>query len=476
MYSLHDINVTGLPINEVLECEIESQIGEHSTLTLLAYADREDVIYELPDCQEVTVCLGKGKERRILFFGIVTNVQMSEQGQMKTVQIKAKSRSWLMDRTKYSRSFQNTKMTYRALAREVLDYYEDKDSENEKDQCDMICAGADQEIENLYIQYKETDWEFLKRVLSMTGLAVTPDSRQDKLKLYVGVPELAEAELSYHVLGIDKDMESYYLLKANGRDVRAADFTRYQIVSEQLLGMFETVSIQGKKLAVYSSRYIFKNQEMLGIYGLQSPEGLKQAASYPMHLIGVALTGKVVHVSGTKIQAVLEIDKSHAERAVYWFPFSTLSASPDGSGWYCMPEEGDDVRIYFPSKQEKEAVALSAVSNYDASQAGGEDRMSDPNSRYLRTKAGQELALAPDYIKLSCGEQAASVAIDTDGKVTIQAQTMVKAEAETSVTIHAEENLNIHVAEQFIAQSLDGGQIIFDSGNIYIRGTEVNFD
>lgn len=53
---------------------------------------------------------------------------------------------------------------------------------------------------------------------------------------------------------------------------------------------------------------------------------------------------------------------------------------------------------------------------------------------------------------------------------------MVKIEAETSVSLYAEENIDIHVSEQFIAQSLDGGQIIFDSGNIYIRGTEVNFD
>lgn len=379
-----------------------------------------------------------------------------------------------MDRTKYSRSFQNTKMTYAELVKEVLDYY--KTGDGEEEQCDIICQGADQQIGNLYVQYEETDWEFLKRVLSVAGLVVTPDSRQDKLKLYVGVPELAEKELSYHVLEIDKDMESYYLLKANGRDVRAADFTCYQIASEQMLGIFETVSIQGKKLTVYSGRYVFKNQEMLGIYGLQSPLGLKRAACYPMHLIGVALTGKVLHVSGTKIQAALEIDKSHVERAVFWFPFSTLSASQDGSGWYCMPEEGDDVRIYFPSKQEKEAVALSAVSNYDASQTGGEDRMSDPNSRYLRTKAGQELALAPDHIRLSCGDSASSVRIDTDGKVTIRAQERVKAEAETSVTIRAEENIDIHVAEQFTAQSLDGGQIILKDGNVCIGGTVVNFD
>ena len=379
-----------------------------------------------------------------------------------------------MDRIKNSRSFQNTKMTYRALVKEVLDDYKDKIGE--EDQCDIICTGADQEIGSLYVQYKETDWEFLKRVLSMAGLSITPDSRQKGIKLYVGVPELTEMELSYHVLGMDKDMESYYLLKANRRDVNTIDFTRYQVVSEQLLGIFEPVKMQGNDLVVYSGKYVFRGQEMIGIYGLQSSQGLKQIASYPMHLIGVALTGKVVKVSGTKIQAMLEIDKNHIERSVFWFPFSTLSASQDGSGWYCMPEEGDDVRIYFPSKQEKEAVALSAVSNYNAPQASGEDRMSDPNSRYLKTKTGQELALAPGYVKLSCGKKASSVTIDTDGKITIQGQTMVKAEAQESLTLHAEEALSIHVTEQFIAQSLNGGQIIFDSGNVLIRGTQVNFD
>ena len=467
MYSLHDLDITGIPVKQVLECEIKSEIGEHSTLTVLAYVDGEDILYELPDCQEIKISLRDGKERKLLFSGIVTDMQMLEHGQMKTVEIQAKSRSWLMDRTEQSRSFQNTGMTYRELAKEVLDGY---------GAGDIICEGPDQAIGNLFVQYEETDWEFLKRVFSVAGLALTPDSRQEGIKLYAGVPHLAESGLSYHVVGIDKDMDSYYFLKANGRDANAMDFTRYQIISEQPVGIFESVMVQGKNLAVYSCRYVFRGQQMLGIYGLQSPQGLKRVSSYPMHLIGVALMGKVAHVEGTKIQAMLEIDKDHMERAVYWFPFSTISASPDGSGWYCMPEEGDDVRIYFPSKHEKEALALSAVSNYDAAQTGEPDRMGDPNSRYLRTKSGQELALAPDHIRLSCGKKAASVTIDTDGKITVQAQTMVKVEAEESVTLHAEEALNIHVMEQFIAQSLNGGQIIFDSGDVSLRGTQVNFD
>lgn len=89
-----------------------------------------------------------------------------------------------------------------------------------------------------------------------------------------------------------------------------------------------------------------------------------------MHIIGVALNGKVLEISGTKIKIHLDIDNGGKD--VYWFPFSTLSASPDGSGWYYMPEKGDNVRIYFPSKHTRDVIAVSAVSSYDGK--AGESR------------------------------------------------------------------------------------------------------
>lgn len=473
MYSLHDLEITGISLAEILECETESVIGEHGTLMILACVDSEEMLYELPDCQEINVFLRTGGEKTVLFSGIMTDIRISEQAQMKTVRIEAKSRSWLMDRTRRSRSFQNTKMTYRALAWEILKCYE---GENPKEQCSLIYAGAERKTEGLIVQYEETDWEFLKRVLSIAGLALTPDSRQEGIKLYAGVPSLTETAFSCHVRAMDKDMASYYLLKANGRDVRAADFTRYTVESEQLLGIFEPVCIGGNRLVAYSCRYLFGDQEMTGIYGLQSSGGLKRTASYPMHLIGVALPGEVVGVSGSKVRVLMEIDKGHKERAVYWFPYSTMSASPNGSGWYCMPEKGDKVRVYFPSKMEREAVALSAVSSYQAPQDGEKDRMEDPDSRYLRTKAGQELALAPGYIRLSCGQNAASATIYTNGRVFVNAQSLVKVQAHESLTLDAEEELSIHVNDKFHAYSTDGGEIAFAQGHILFKGTEVKFD
>lgn len=466
MYSLHDIKVTGLELAEVLECEIESRAGEHSRLVLLATMSNEEFVFELPDCHDVEVFLYEGKEKRILFSGVVTDIQMSESGGVKTVRIEGKSRSWLMDREKHSRSFQNSEMTFQGMVREILRDYEETD---------LYYASEEKELGSLMIQYEETDWEFLQRALSQAGIMLTPDSRQSGLKLYAGVPELVENEVFYRVVEMEKDMDGYYGLKANGREVYTVDFTRYRIVSEQLLGIFEPIRIQNSSFSAYGYKYTFDGQEMQGIYEVQSAKGLTRSAIYPMHLIGVALNGKVVNVSGTEVQVAMAIDKGNVDRARHWFPYSTISASSDGSGWYCMPEVGDDVRIYFPSKKESEAIALSSVSNYDAP-AGAEDRMSDPNSRYLSTKSGQELALAPDHIKLSCGKGMSAVIIQTDGKVKIQSQSIVKAVAQEELTIHAQESVTFHVSEQFIMNSLSGGQIASAEGDVILQGTEVNFD
>jgi len=467
MYSLHDVKVTGLSLDKILACEIQSHIGEHSTLKLSGLVENEEeFLYGVSDGQDIEVIIQGSEGTKILFSGIVTGVSITESGQMKTACVEGKSRSWLMDRTKHSRSFQNAHITFQALTQEILKDYTGSS---------LIYTGDSQEIGNLIIQYEETDWDFLKRVLSLVGLALTPDSQKAGLKLFAGVPKFPETALSYTVLEMDKDMDSYYYLKANKREVHAADFTQYIISSEQLMGIFDTAAVQGQPLAVYAYQYSFEQQEMIGTYCLQSAKGLVVQASYPMHLIGAALMAKVVRVSKNKIQAAMEIDGAHIERAVHWFPYSTLSASPDGSGWYCMPEIDDDVRIYFPSKQEAEAIALSAVSNYDAPQ-GGSDRMQDPNNRYFRTKYGQELALNADSVKLSCNENKSSITILTDGTIRIQAQESVNVQAKEKITLHAENELSIRVKDQFLMQSNQGGLVLSEGNKIIIRGTEVKFD
>ena len=43
-----------------------------------------------------------------------------------------------------------------------------------------------------------------------------------------------------------------------------------------------------------------------------------------------------------------------------WFPYATVYSSGDGTGWYCMPEIGDKIRLYFPTEKEQDAYVISA--------------------------------------------------------------------------------------------------------------------
>ena len=76
-------------------------------------------------------------------------------------------------------------------------------------------------------------------------------------------------------------------------------------------------------------------------------------------MIGASLDSTVTEVRGDVVRVSLRTDaKSGAGK---WFSFSTVYSSPDGSGWYCMPEPGDEIRLYFPTEQEKHGYVISAV-------------------------------------------------------------------------------------------------------------------
>ena len=466
-YSLHDLKVIGMETAEILSCRIEGKTREHTSLSLRTYVENEEtIVYEMLYCQPLEVHARGEAGEEVLFCGVISNVQIHHLADVSILEIEGKSASWLMDITKKSRSFQNQQMRYAELVAEVLKDYPGSN---------MLYAAQDAPTGSLILQYEETDWTFLKRVMSKIGATITPESRHRGIAVYAGVPALEGREISYQIKTMEKDMDTYYYLKANGRQVQAVDFTRYMISSRELLGIFEQVAVEGVCLTVDSFQYLFEGEGIEGIYTLQMARGLVKAEIYPMQLIGAALMGKVVNVSGDRIQAALEIDGGVACRAAFWFSYSTMSASPNGSGWYCMPEIGDDVRIYFPSKHETEAIALSAVSGYERPESG-DDCMGDPNSRYLRTKSGQELALAPGHMKLSCAGGKAALMVKSDGSISITAANSVHLTAEEKIVLHAKEKMILHAQDRIELQSTEGGSISLADSKAVFHGTTVNLD
>lgn len=134
----------------------------------------------------------------------------------------------------------------------------------------------------------------------------------------------------------------------------------------------------------------------------------------------------VRNVKAEKVQMEILEDENKQGAGVYWFPYATVYSTQDGTGWYCMPEIDDKVRLYFPTEKEQDAYAASA---YHEGEAG---LRSMPERKFWRNKEGKEIQLAPEkilltnnngtYIELS---DANGVEIVSSGTVTLSAGGML---------------------------------------------------
>ena len=464
-YTAEQIVIEGIPVEQLTELCISCNPGEHGSLTFSAYLPEEkgeETLFGLTENNSVTVYVDKSKP---VFSGVLTEVVTSSEGNMVKITAKARSSSILMDQKRRSRTFQDINMTYGQLFKIILSQYPGSD---------IRLSIEDKPIGEIAVQYQETDWEFLKRMLSMVNAVLACRCQSETIKVYGGVPDIPWGKWNYEKTGFTKEMGEYSDWTLRGKAVNDNDFLIMQIETDHFPELFEQVEDKGRTFVIRQYFCQLVRGMLLCQTELQKKTGILAKTKYPMHIIGTALQGTVLAISGTKIKVHLDIDGSSGAGDLYWFPFSTLSASPDGSGWYYMPEKGDKIRVYFASKYTKDVIAVSAVSSYDGKSGGVPDRMGDSSSKYLSNPQGQEMKLGADGIYLSSNKGASAVKIGNGGDITLSAKGTINVEAAENLDITAEEAISLQALEQAVITCSKGGMIQMpEDGNVYIQGTEV---
>lgn len=464
-HGLEQIKIKGIPVKNLTELKIDCLPGDHGSLKLCGYLaaeSGEETLFGFSENDSITVYVGEGKP---VFSGILTKVSVEGDGDTVKISAEAKSRSILMDQKKKSRSFQDVTMTYGRLFQIILSEYPGSD---------IKLSIPDRPLGEIAVQYKETDWEFLKRMLSMLNAVLACRPGEESMKLYGGVPDIPSGEWKYKKTGFQKEMGEFSYWLMQGAAVNDNDFLVMKIETGHVPELFEQVVDEGRGFVLRRLSYEMERGLLHCRMEMQKKEGILAKTEYPMHLIGTALCGTVLEIAGSKIKIHLDIDNVAGGKDVYWFPFSTLSASPDGSGWYYMPEKGDNVRVYFPSKYTKDVIGVSAVSSYDGKSGGVPDRMGSPTTKYLSNPYGQEMKLAEDGVTLACSGGAASVKIGNGGDISLSAIGTINIAAEEDLKIEAEEAVSLQALEAAVISCVKGGAVNMPSdGILYIQGTEV---
>ena len=461
-YDLSELKLEGIKIQKLNDCRICQEAGGHAELCVRACVE-EDLFEEVQSLQPVRLYV-QGEEEQTLFCGVLTDLEETSAGGLEEICLKAKSCTYLMDIEKKSRTFQNTSMTYTQLLASVLSEYGG----------DFIHAVSDRPVGELAVQYQETDWSFLKRMFSHIYSHLTGDMRFPSIRILAGVPAVDREITDYELKEVTHDFGRCAALRETGYDIRDVDGIQCTVETGQMYSLFARCQVHGVDMQAVAVRGrleqgLFRTEAVVG-----RREGTVQVPRYPMHLVGLALEGTVLDVKGRDVRLHFDIDGEMAGGDQYWFPYSTPSSSPDGSGWYCMPEKGDRLRVYFPTKHMKDVLAISSVSSYGGD--GGPDRMADPSTKYLRSASGQEMNLSSRGAYFASAGNAASVLAGSDGHVSVRGQ-QIEITAGESIEVAEAGEITFHSRAGGVYKCARGGKLELEpGGNLRISGSELNID
>ena len=148
---------TDIPLSSVTRFHMQWCINDHAHLKLYGDISYEAAVrYQNKNCSDnhiIVTYFGEQKEQ-VLFNGLVRNSVISFEGRCAQIEIEGISATWKLDIVKQFRSFQDTDMTYAALARKVADY---------TGASVISLIGKNTKLQKPLIQYRETDWRSEER-------------------------------------------------------------------------------------------------------------------------------------------------------------------------------------------------------------------------------------------------------------------------------------------------------------------------
>lgn len=327
---------------------LEKKAGQHTKAILSGLLDpkKEGQEYCIVPEAEIEI-FDKGMEV-LLFYGIIRaaeiGVETADSDPLKRVDLELTSGTYLLDRKKQNRAFQDTSMSYQAVAEIILKNYKGA-SLIMKQGLDSIPVGR------LIIQYQETDWMFLKRLMSRINQPIIPDNTSGKPQMYIGI--IGREEI-YEIPAEEESQvqECYYIGQGDEGHLEYTWTTEKEGLTPKSVG--DAVIYKGTTYYIKETEILVENSAIRHIYRFCLQSGLSVKEMYNSYMTGLSLPGAIEKVSGDQVQVKLDIDA--VEGRSCWYTYSTFYST-----FYCMPEIGDRVHLYMPGMREEQAFVLNSI-------------------------------------------------------------------------------------------------------------------
>ncbi|OFS25005.1 DUF6531 domain-containing protein, partial [Clostridium sp. HMSC19A10] len=389
----NDINID-IPYEAVSveDFKITRCLNDHGRLyvkLLLEEGKVDEYINKSLNGEKVIVTYNDEAQSKI-FVGKISDVHMIYEGEVLIMEINCISYTQDFDIKKNSRTFCDLDMTYGELIDTVLNQY------SRKAYVDNLTE--DSVINEFILQYEESDWQFLKRMATHFNGVLVPDCTEDFGRFYFGIPSLNNGcEICLKDYEIIRDINDYNEKEVLGLNENFIhEHTKWNIVSSEKLELGESVRLNGILCIVTDINIEVYKEEIRKVYTLGIERGIRTTYETNNKIFGMSLPATVKSVHGNIMNVDFKIDNDKQSCSNEKF----FTYAIESSAWYCMPEPGSEVHIYFPTNFENEAVAMHAVRSTEEGAKYGEKTQNPDNKSFSHT-LGSGMDLTPDNINFA---------------------------------------------------------------------------
>jgi hypothetical protein len=448
-------------IQQVSDLKITRRINSHTTIRytgIVPEAKKDQYIQKATaqDGLEIN-CKDDSGGAMPLFKGLVSKVGIKTALGVYYLEVEGFSYTAKLDVKLQSRSFQDKEMKFGDLFTEVIKAYPGGDIND--------YATKDAVLEKLIIQHNETDWSFLKRMASRFNTVLIPYDMADQPKLWLGLPDggagakTLEDDLPYR---IGKNLVKYSDLFENYLpSVTDTDFVYFIVETNQYYPLGSRVKFKEVELFVAQSTAMMKKGVLRYESLLCLEYGLKQKPMVNREILGAAMEGKVIDVDKDRVRVQLEIDPKQDREKAWWFPYATFYTAEGNSGFYCMPEQGDYVRVYFPTGWEETAVAVNSVRKDNEG-----PKTQDPEVKYWGTNHDKELMMSAKELTLTAKNQE-----EGEFRIKLNDDEGIEIRSDREIHLKARKNLTFDLGKKAAIKAKNELQLICGSSSIDLDGT-----
>ncbi len=386
---------------------------------------------------------------KLMFFGIIKGCDIQSNGDVHELSLDIVSQSITMEKKEHFRTFQKTSTSYNEILELIVKEY---------DKGAFINAAKKQGMVNGFsCQYRENDWEYIKRLAGNNEDVIYPDYMTEGVRFFMGVPngrDVGEIKSEYYEFGT---VEKEYL------GIPLEDVT-YKLVLRDIYDIGDNAIFNREKLKVISRKSRFEHNEIIHEYLLAREGSLRGVPYDNERLSGAAVFGKVTGVENELVSVALDDDEND-NGGQSLLSYATIYSSPDGGGWYCMPEIGDRVMVKFPDSKDSNAYVQNAI------HVGAGNGRDNPKVKFFKNKEGKEIRLSPESIIITNNNGTSIELIDDDG-VYIKSRGVLSIDANLEVDIESKSSSIKVISKDSIQLNQNGTQMEI-SDRAITRGSKV---